>query len=66
VSSVQEGDIVIQTRGLGPDVAGGHIGIATGVRQGNKVELIAGNTSNKVKRYFLDNNAKNGLQIRKI
>ena len=65
VSSVQEGDIVIQTRGLGPDVAGGHIGIATGVRQGNKVELIAGNTSNKVKRYFLDNNAKNGLQIRR-
>lgn len=65
VSSVQEGDIVIQTRGLGPDVGGGHIGIATGVRQGNKVELIAGNTSNKVKRYFLDNNAKNGLQIRR-
>ena len=65
VSSVQEGDIVIQTRGLGPDVGGGHVGIATGVRQGNKVELIAGNTSNKVKRYFLDNNAKNGLQIRR-
>ena len=65
VSSVQEGDIVIQTRGLGPDVGGGHIGIATGVRQGNKVELIAGNTSNKVKKYFLDNNAKNGLQIRR-
>jgi uncharacterized protein (TIGR02594 family) len=64
-SSVQEGDIVILTRGKGPDVTGGHIGIATGVRQGNKVEIIAGNTSNKVKKYFVEDNARNGLQVRR-
>jgi uncharacterized protein (TIGR02594 family) len=65
VSSVQEGDIVILTRGKGPDVTGGHIGIATGVRQGNKVEIIAGNTSNKVKKYFVEDNSRNALQVRR-
>ena len=65
ISAVQEGDIVIQTRNKGPDQTGGHIGIATGVRQGNKVELIAGNTSRKVKKYFLEDNTRNGLQIRR-
>ncbi len=65
VSSVQEGDVVILTRGKGPDVTGGHVGIATGVRQGNKVEIIAGNTSNKVKKYFVENNAENSLQVRR-
>lgn len=65
VSSVQQGDVVILTRGKGPDVTGGHVGIATGVRQGNKVEIIAGNTSNKVKKYFVENNAENALQVRR-
>jgi uncharacterized protein (TIGR02594 family) len=65
ISAVQEGDIVIQTRNKGPDQVGGHIGIATGVRQGNKVEVIAGNTSGKVKKYFLEDNTRNGLQVRR-
>jgi uncharacterized protein (TIGR02594 family) len=65
VSSVQEGDVVILTRGKGPDVTGGHVGIATGAKQGNKIEIIAGNTSNKVKKYFVEDNSKNVLQVRR-
>jgi len=50
---VKSGDVVLLTRGKGPNQTGGHVGIATGVYENGKVEMIAGNTSGKVKKYFV-------------
>ena len=41
---VKPGDVVLQTRGKGPNETGGHVGIATGRMVDNKVEMIAGNS----------------------
>lgn len=52
-SQAQKGDVVIQTRGHGPNETGGHVGIATGNVDGNKIEMIAGNSSKSVKKYYV-------------
>jgi uncharacterized protein (TIGR02594 family) len=52
------GDVVLQTRGKGPGQTGGHVGIATGVVTGSKIEMIAGNSGGKVKKYSVDINAQ--------
>lgn len=69
-SQVQRGDVVLQTRGKGPDQVGGHVGIATGRIVDGKVEMIAGNSgrgsgpaSRTVKKYFVPINQN--LQIRR-
>ena len=69
-SKVQKGDVVLQTRGKGPDQVGGHVGIATGRVVEGKVEMIAGNSgkgsgpaSRTVKKYFVPINQN--LQIRR-
>lgn len=69
-SQVQRGDVVLQTRGKGPDQVGGHVGIATGKIVDGKVEMIAGNSgsgsgpaSRTVKKYFVPINQN--LQVRR-
>ena len=60
---VQAGDVVLQTRGHGPGETGGHVGIATGKYQHGQIEMIAGNSSGQVKRYFVPVNGQ--LQVRR-
>lgn len=62
-NEVKSGDVVILTRGKGPDEVGGHVGIATGNVQNGKIEIIAGNTRGKVKQYFVPVNSQ--LMIRR-
>lgn len=50
-TEVKKGDVVILTRGKGPNQTGGHVGLATGNMSGGGVEIIAGNTSKAVKTY---------------
>ncbi len=67
---VQRGDVVLQTRGKGPDQVGGHVGIATGRIVNGKVEMIAGNSgkgsgpaSRTVLKYTVPINSN--LQVRR-
>jgi len=50
-TEVRKGDVVLLTRGKGPGQPGGHVGLATGNRSGDGIEIIAGNTSRAVKTY---------------
>ena len=52
-NSAKKGDVVIITRGKGAGETGGHVGLATGNVDGNKIEIIAGNTSKSVKQYYV-------------
>src|SRR4051794_6692505 len=44
---VQKGDILVQSRGRGPNETGGHVGFATGNvdPKTGKIEMFSGNTS---------------------
>jgi uncharacterized protein (TIGR02594 family) len=49
----QKGDVVVISNGHSAGETGGHVGFATGNVDGNKIEIIAGNSSNKVKKYYV-------------
>lgn len=67
-SEVQKGDVLVQSRGLGPGQAGGHVGMATGEVKKDKqgrvthIEMLGGNQSNKVTRQWVRADA---LQVRR-
>jgi uncharacterized protein (TIGR02594 family) len=46
---IKKGDVLVETRGLGPGATGGHVGLLTGRVNDGKAEMISGNYSNKVK-----------------
>lgn len=50
---VAPGDVVLETRNKPPGAVGGHVGLATGVYDGSKIGMIAGNTNNKVQDYMI-------------
>ncbi|VFU07938.1 hypothetical protein [Methylocella tundrae] len=46
---VSAGDVLVETRGLGPGRTGGHVGLLTGRVKDGRVEMISGNYGNRVK-----------------
>lgn len=52
-NQVAPGDVVLETRNKPPGAVGGHVGLATGVYDGSKIGMIAGNTNNKVQDYMI-------------
>lgn len=51
-SLAQKGDVLLQTRGLGAGVAGGHVGLATGASRiqggAEQLQMLSGNSGNSV------------------
>jgi uncharacterized protein (TIGR02594 family) len=62
-TEVQKGDVVVLTRGKGPNQTGGHVGLATGNKSGDGIEIIAGNTSKAVKTYSVP--VTSGVMVRR-
>ena len=50
---VLPGDVVLETRNKPPGKPGGHVGLATGVFDGRKIGIIAGNTNDRVEEYSI-------------
>lgn len=65
-SKVMRGDVLLQSRGLGANQPGGHVGFSTGQSRmadsGLQLEMLSGNSSNKVSTTWVD---ANQLQVRR-
>jgi uncharacterized protein (TIGR02594 family) len=65
-ADVQKGDVLVQARGLSAGQTGGHVGMATGNTRmgpsGLEIEIIAGNTGDRVRRYWI---SANSVQVRR-
>ena len=64
VAQVQRGDVIVEPKGKQAGQTGGHVGIATGQVQGSQVEMISGNSGNKVAKTWVDA-SKGDVQIRR-
>ncbi|MEA3533729.1 phage tail length tape measure family protein [Rhizobium sp. CC-YZS058] len=58
VSQVLRGDVLVESRGLGPGQPGGHVGFATGSSRmgagGLQLEMLSGNQGNQVSKSWID------------
>lgn len=57
-SQVLRGDVLVQSRGLGADDAGGHVGLATGATQfiggREQIQMLSGNSGNSVQTSWVN------------
>ncbi|WP_320188231.1 phage tail length tape measure family protein [Agrobacterium rosae] len=58
LSQVMRGDVLLQSRGLGANQAGGHVGLATGFsrqgKNGTQLQMLSGNSSDSVATTWVD------------
>ncbi|MEH2517503.1 uncharacterized protein (TIGR02594 family) [Bradyrhizobium sp. AZCC 1610] len=66
-NAVQRNDVLVQTKGLGPDQTGGHVGFATGkTRMHNgklQLQMLGGNQGDSVSEQWVDSNSN--LMVRR-
>jgi uncharacterized protein (TIGR02594 family) len=57
-SQIMRGDVLLQSRGLGANQAGGHVGLATGAsrmgKNGTQLQMLSGNSSDSVAMTWVD------------
>ena len=66
-NGVQRNDVLVQTKGLGPDATGGHVGFATGkTRMHNgklQLQMLGGNQNDSVSEQWVNSNSN--LMVRR-